>query len=506
MEKGLLMAALGMSGVGALAWCWRTLNRPPLDIPLETATPVGPDGAPSGPPTKLDEQIITMRIVSQLWAKDQIKQIRFSEIARYWRDVKVEEKQARVIEFANKDIERFFETKIKGKPFFTGYTLDAVLDILELLDAEGNAPSVVNLNPDEPEKMLDGTTYDGLRRIPLYLHSIHVAEEAIDRSGGGAATPKAVIAALSHDLGKLPSHYGHFYQSATHGLGGVAVVESLQSVKRLKYFEEITNAVRNHHSQSDAHLDALVRESDQAARRKEIGDIGKLLVEPQQDEGACPPQTPPEIEAKAAAEENAAATQPDAPAVREEKKTDDVPEAKVQQAVNLVGKDDKQRVPRKVVDISGWFDADATMNALFGIINTALPPERFWSALSLDGYVYFKPKPFWDTIGRAAGWPAELRAASTSEQNRDDIIYSVVMELAKRPNTIASEFLGDGFFGTVFLHHTAKEGGKTSQLYLIPFKGEAFGDGLAEAERRKNAMALNTKSLEMKGNRKGSLV
>ncbi len=551
------MVVVGAAGIISLVWCWKTLQRPVNNgagnseaddqaafmrnyysarNEMRSLPSVDSQGQDIKPASEIEEQYMTYQIVSQLWKQHVTKQIHYAEIARFWRDVDVEERKPRVVDFKNIEIARFYDQYILNKPFFTGLPLSAIQDILEVLDLEGNVPSVVNLNPDEPEKkhIDDQSTYDKLHNVPLYRHSLNTAEEIIAKiEKGSPAGPKAVIAALAHDLGKLPSRYGQFYKSATHNLASVAVIESMHGIKNLSYFDDISEAIRNHHIQSEKQLDNQLREADQAARRKELVELDTAArqaaenpVENEQPFTAppAPEETAAEVELSAeatsqespappaeSAKEAAPVSAPEDAATEEKREAAPAPApAAVMTADDAdilgakTGKNDRQRSRRQLVDITPWFNEERLLSGVADVVNTRGKGEKFWSAISLDGYVYVKPTTMWDVIGSSAGWPAELRSAALFEQKKDDIVYSVVSELRKTQGIIATEFVQEGFSGAVFMHESTRDGAKPVQMYLIPFRIEALGDRLADAERHKDGPMRMTKALVPKQRWKGT--
>lgn len=466
MIKDIFWLTMLAVGIRLLYYCWRTLNQ--VDLP--------PD-LPEKQDTEEDASATVERIpfaeASQIWTK-----VEFAEIAHIWRDIpKAEEPVPRAVGFEHKELTRFFNEQVRTRPFFTGQVLDATIDLLGLLDKHGDCPSVVNRHSGEPELSVDANVFTELAKTPLYLHSIHVAEEAIRRVPKGALVPKAVIAALAHDLGKLPAFYDRFYHSASHAFTGIAVIETLPSVKNLTYFEEIAAAVRAHHQQSEEYLDNIVRESDQAARRMEISSFAATEIRTGLEK--CEVPVPPE-QGKNMLKPGMAD-----------------PFGNVVQSKDLfgTGMSLRRRAARKQVDISEWFEQERFIRDLLKIINTAQRGEGLWSALELNGYVYFKPRAFWQVITSHANKNACVVAAALSEQDTDDIIYSVVMLLKKRANTVAMEFIGDGYFGAVFTHNPNASGGKATELYLIPFRAEAFGDNIINTAHKKTALMQNTVSL-----------
>lgn len=529
----------------------------------------------------LDEQVMTFKVVSQLWREHDAKTVKFEDLAKLWCDPPTEQKTApQEIKFTHPEIAAFWREKILGKPFFTAVVEIAVRDILELLDRYGDCPSVVDKHKDEPEKMYQGenNVYKELERIPLYLHTLHAAEEAITRAGAGALVPKLVIAMLAHDLGKLPAFYGRYYQSSTHPFGSVSVVETLASVTSLRYFPEIKEAIRNHHLQSAELFDVMVRECDQTARRKEISGLAlaatagagtvtsSQAVKPSSRKSgapkvlagqlellvgdtAAPPPPEPKLETEAesvivptptpfplpiAAPKNVDTPVPvatdqgppeeiptDVPAVplpaevtSESPSRDlpageetqqpveaeqDEPSAPSLQAACPVGDDqhDRTRVKRQLVDISAWFKPERIITELAGVVNTRYGNERFWSALELGGYVYFRPQFFWIMIERHANKHSAVLAAAAFEQDRDDIMFSVIRQLSKLDDVVATEFIGTDRFGAMFLHNPqdATDSKPAIKHFLVVLRSSAFAQYSDSFPKRLSAAMLRTKEI-----------
>ena len=287
---------MGIGGAAAVIYSVRTI----INVLKNANSGENPPIQPVDTMDILNNQMMTYEVVSRLWRDHEAQTRMFTDLAQIWCDPPSKQDiVARVVNFTHPEIATFWQNKIKGKPYFTAPVEIAVLDILELLDKYGDCPSVVDKNDDEPERMYQGqnNTYTELERIPLYLHSLHAAEEAIKRTEGAHVT-KLVIAMLTHDLGKIPAYYGRYYQSSTHPFCSVTVIETLESVTSLRYCPDILAAVRNHHLQSDVPFDVAVKECDQAARRREINGLISTAT------GAVP-YTAPQI-AKSAPRKSAA--------------------------------------------------------------------------------------------------------------------------------------------------------------------------------------------------------
>ena len=583
ISNGDVFALIGMVGVSALIYGWRVLSSGGKDPKTSRfQDPVFTPGEKMPPGMQLHEQKVTLRYLSRIWGRGEIIKLQFDELSHIWREKEPrEEDKKRVPEFTRPEIIKFFRDRIDEKPWFENEALSATIDLLELLDKLGGCPSVVNLNPSEPEKAYDPDTYNVLAKVPLYIHSLHVACEAMDRVGEGPVIPKAALAGLAHDLGKMPHYYGKFYKTATHPAAGLSVAETVKSLKNIKWFDEIASSIIKHHIQSTGYLDNLIRESDQAARRFEMNTniaeemaattpvaakdtsglstrqcltaeaaestpvpakvseadpkTSELDVHSREEPGGVLPEVRTrqvEVQAEAVAEEALSVVEPVAaqfelaekkaekaveetpPAVKtgaeqtegtKEKTTslanEKVPEVKPWTPLHASApvepeRQDRQRVSRQLKDISGWFDADLFVADLAEIINAVTSGDRFWSALALGGYVYVKPSGFYKLMIRHSKSDPAVMAAETSEQDKDDYLYSVVMALKSRKDLIATEFLPAGKFGAVFYHNPGPDGTGPKQ-FLIPFRADYFGEVIGRLEGRRTVLMKKTKELKV---------
>jgi len=562
MPNTLIAFAGIAAGAVAFGYGWRVLNSDSGEEALQTDQDQQADqpefvaGKEMPPGLKTEEQQITLKALSQLWATGEVKQLRFDQLSELWRAPSArEKKKKREPILKHEEITKFYLDRIKGRPFFLGDALSASIDLLELLDRDGDCPSVVNLNKDEPEKAYDSDSYNILARVKLYQHSINVACQAGDSVGKGTVVPKAILAGLAHDLGKLPTYYGKFYRTSQHPSCGLAVAETVASLKNLKWFAEISSAITHHHIQSEEYLDDVIRKADQAARRAELTSLiappqappAKVEVEAEparqaeqfpelvdvEASASAPPVAAPPAPAKPAPaappkaqEKPTAAAKPvgSAPPVepaaptptaarqRAEEKPKPAakpaePDASAEPAAAVVpkplppaaapvetSKADRQRVARQLRDIYGWFDPDLFVKELSRIINTTQTGDRFWSALELKGYVYVKPLPFYTLLVRHSKNDPAVVAAASSEQDKDDYIYSAVMELRKLNDLVATEFLGSNMYAAVFLHNPGPNDPGSKQ-FLIPFRAAYFGEEIDRAEARRNTLMKKTVAL-----------
>lgn len=527
MQTGTVVIIAGVAGIGLFRYGWRLLSSGDAPPPQPERPELIP-GQQMPPELVLEEQQITLRQLSQLWAKDEVKQLRFDEISNIWRAKgPKEEKKERVPVFNHDEITLFYQNRVCGKPFFVGEALNATIDLLELLDMQGNCASVVHRNEKEPERVYDTDTYNMLARIPLYAHSLNVACAAMDKVSKGPIIPKAAIAALAHDLGKIPFYYDKYYKTSMHPSVGLAVAETLESLKRIKWFDEIGAAIKNHHGQSEEYLDGLIREADQTARRFEMNSqLGKPAPVAAKPDEETPIQRRLNAEASAskpaqdqaldqlvdseplaspapsAAATATPAQPPTAPPVAPVQEEPPQKEPKVKPSTPPLAaappvepeRSDRKRVPRQLKDVSGWFEPERFIGELSKIINTTQTGDKFWSALTLGNYVYVKPIGFYGVLVRHSKNDPALVTAGPAEQDRDDYLYTVVMELKKMKDLVATEFLGGDRFGAVFVHNPGPDGTGTKQ-FLIPFRADFFGEDIARAESRRNTLMKKTVAL-----------
>ena len=220
-------------------------------------------------PAVAKEEVLLQNL-AQMWIKN--GEVNIADLAPLWRDEQVPEIVEEVsIEFRNERIQEFYNKRVR--PLRHASLQQAVCrDLLSLLDTEGQCPSVVNVGRDV-EASWDSNTYTLLGQTNLIDHSLNVAEQVIcllQASETGFLMPDTIIAALSHDLGKLPSIRGHLYSLGEHPLAAGRILVGLQSFKQLPLKEEILQAVKFHHKQPQELLGKTLKRADQLARQQEI--------------------------------------------------------------------------------------------------------------------------------------------------------------------------------------------------------------------------------------------
>jgi hypothetical protein len=459
-----------------------------------------PETVNLNPPPK--EGSIHLGQLSQVWTgKEKERVIKLADLSKNWRKepaVKESEPVREKPVFSHHEIGAFYHTWVDGKPNMTDIVLLSVEELLKLLDREGDCPSVVNLNSNEVESKLEGDVYTLLAKLPLYRHSLNVAEELASRCSQKLLAPMSVITGLAHDLGKLPSHQDLFYKTGDHPFIAPIILDAMESFKKLNYAQDVMEAIRQHHRpQPETDLGKRLKDADQACRNHEIA----FLLERKRADLATKEEAAVNQTAKGEPPESAtdSGEKTDAPILSEftpspEESPDKGAERKTIEAQVAVfggyldqdpdifgataGKEGK--IENTLVEIE-WFDPTATLAYLKQFINR-IKGGRFHAFSMPDGIVYVRVSYFWQAAKRLSRNHPRLLAADADIQARRDIMFSMVERL-KESKAIATDLLGPGFFMAVFVINPDSE--EPREESLIPFRAEAFGEPVSILEARK---------------------
>lgn len=245
------------------------------------------DSSKSESKADLPKQKIKLEDLSQNWInpkKQKKEQIFLKDLYYRWRTIDnkniPEDDNAVVHTFKNDRVRKFFYKYVHEKTYFKNARKQrsVVVQILHLLDEEGDCPSVV-FSIGDPDGGLTSTTHGILQRVSLLNHSLNVAEiicQSIKKDspqGAMLMAPDALICALGHDLGKLPSFNADGYTHGSHPLTSDTIIQNVKDFKLLKNREEIENAIKRHHhpniEQEKSALLRLLWASDTKARTVE---------------------------------------------------------------------------------------------------------------------------------------------------------------------------------------------------------------------------------------------
>ena len=443
------MFELGMiAGIAAAAYgLWKML--------FPSAGPV-----PGRPSRKKgwNKKEIALEALSTIWSRHRNSEISLEQLACLWRNQagQILPRETENLTFEHTEIQDFYDEYVKERTFSAIPAGAVVNEILQLLDREGDCPSVVN-GKGEAEGLTDKNAYDVLAGVKLYRHTLDVAEEMIKAFKGSAAMlPKVLIAALGHDLGKLPSFRKTLYSLGDHPLISVTILEGLPGYAGLPYKDELNKAIVDHHRYPKGLLGEKLKEADQDARRAEIATniqerpaVGGTGPEPGRPDE--PLQPAPKVEADPAEKDSIFITH---------------------------AKKEKEKVKLKEVSLP-WFDAERFLAELKPYINR-LDGQR-WSAFSMpDGHVYFQAGVLEEAAKKLGKGNPDIALMDSDKELKRNILYSVVCLLRREKDAIARGLIKDGYFGGPFI--VLMQDGREISSYYTPFNAETFRETVSYFE------------------------
>ncbi len=178
-------------------------------------------------------------------------------------------------------VQTFYSEVIEPHKECLSGMLEGIIRIVEILEQYGDCPSVVDTIAD-PEKKAASRVGDILSKVTLRDHTFNVARitlrllmDAYDDPVG--YIPVVIIAALGHDLGKIPQFRSQGrYVKADHPLTGVSIMEEIfQKDKDAHWLKMVTKAIGEHHQSATDRLSGLLKEADGKARQMEIEQAEK---------------------------------------------------------------------------------------------------------------------------------------------------------------------------------------------------------------------------------------
>jgi len=426
---------------------------------------------------------ITLEELSKIWLESDDRK---EQTGKMMEDPTVSEEKTEEIQISYQypEIREFYLKYIADKHYFLGVNGKIVRDLLNILDQGGDCPSVVNTFNEEEGK-LPKDVYDILARTSLLQHTLNVTEKIIESLGGsGPFIPKAVITALAHDLGKTPTHR-KIYSTGDHPLVSIGILNQIEAFSILsdKDKDEIFKAIKDHHRNSDEFLCVKLKEADQAARRKELAENSKNIIQ----NAAANTQTEEPLSESASLEGTDNSVKegfiiPHFVSAEGDEDTKTKPSD-----TDIFGspvKPEKEKVTIIEHDLP-WFDPEEFLGELNPYINRMNGGR--WDAFSMsNGYVYFQVKILWEVakkIARQKGH-TEVLLGDADESMRQNILFSIVNRLRTDKDAIARGLIQDKYFGAPFVV-TMRDGKKFDKGYYTPFVAEAFAATVSDLEARK---------------------
>jgi len=361
------------------------------------------------------------------------------------------------VAFRDPDLNAFYIENIRDKAGFSPQVRQVAEGILETLDREGDCPSVVNSH-GEIEASLETGVYNRLARVTLREHALDTAKAMLRLVDPGPMTPMAIIAALGHDLGKIPAYRQQLYSLGDHPVISVTILDKIPGFSEMPNKGDVITAIRDHHRKPIDFFSIKLKEADQEARKKELARNFSLG-----DPGTG----------------------------RESLPREEVEPRRVTSAMETIPRDDenktedrkRRRKPREVE--LPWYDGKAILQEIAGRVNKV--DEGRWEAFSMaNGYVYVQVGLLWSVtkkVARINGDPSVL-IADSDEELRTNILYSIVERLKTEENAIARGLIRDGYFSAPFVV-TMRDGTVHSKASYVPFNLEALGMLPSELESQK---------------------
>jgi hypothetical protein len=436
-----------------------------------------------------EKQEIPLHDIAKIWTAGQrTGQLHIRDIAPLWRKSTLTTKEKSDYLFNDTGVELWFNTHILKAPWFDQAKahVEICYQLLRMLEAEDPCSSVVNPAGDV-ESSWDNNTYAMLGRTSLLNHSLHVGEQTIALLVTAEAQhiiPDAMVAALGHDIGKLPSNRPHLYSLGEHPLAAGRVLAEIGPFKRLSRKEDISRAIKHHHSSPEGLLGKTLKKADQKARQRELEEAVEQLQKESKEistslklpEVQKSPATTKEVQ-----DQGILARKADADIYGEN---------------NCPIHNTNSSKPERI-NISTWFDVQQCIAELKPYINR-IQNRRFMAFSMPDGYVFFQPKAIEEVIRKLAGAAGAMDIATMDAKDKtmQTVVFSVVDHFRTEHDLIARNLIGDQYFGGYF--NITMKSGKVMKGYYTPFKAECFGSIAAmEEDKRQKAILNNFSSVEV---------
>jgi len=176
------------------------------------------------------------------------------------------------------------------KPYegvFAAQKADGLLKaLIHEIDRFGHCSSLVTKSNDSEAVELYSVR-DNLSRVSLKEHTAGVANRILGLLEKTYADfenhiPRAVIAALAHDLGKIPEYWASgAYNTHEHPLVSASRLKELAGDVQISWFDDVIKAVKDHHIHTTNQFTVLLKEADRSAREFELLKFaGALSVMP----------------------------------------------------------------------------------------------------------------------------------------------------------------------------------------------------------------------------------
>lgn len=470
----------------------------------------------------------TLAAIAPKWAiRKPTGVVYFVEIAKLWRqDIDPDKDVISAPPLNNPELLKFWIEDVERRPTVKGKTKALIGKILEILDTQGNCPSVVGKNKSDKESDYGDDLYLRLATIPLWDHTLAVTRAIIKRMSQPMMVPDAMIVGLAHDLGKISSYQNAYYRTGDHPTLSLIVLAGIDEFKSLKNRDELSTVIRDHHTKvaTENSLLRALRDADTDTRYEEIARIGSdpdLDISKKQGENRKKRgQSAHEKSVK-----NSPVSAPISPSGGSERQLDG--EAAPESRIGILSIEEVEGIdflppvlPPSVPEFSSLpgeatdsppdfvpipqflspvpaetssvdtlpvvpeqgIDPDVILNAMKPHIN-AVDNGR-WSIIAMqDGFVYALKEFVWSTVAEIYPDHAQVTSAIVSEAAKDMVMRELVTAWVKSGKA-HKEWLTPkkGFITTPVIIITGADN-KEIKMMMVPFLlHEAFGMRCADLE------------------------
>jgi len=415
---------------------------------------------------RVDKLEIGLERLQVIWRGREKIEVALESLARVWKTYEeVEEGREEnflVLNFRHDDVLEFYVNYLRGKRWMSGVVRDVVLELLRVLDEKGDVPSVVKRKGDAYE--LDENSYTLLSRVSLREHTLNVARFILEGGVSGLYEPQAVVAALAHDLGKIPEFHASLYSLGDHAVISATILDTLKGFNEFPMKEEVRQAVLSHHRAGKGKVLEILKRADKEARRIELSQ--KIKEKREEEER--------KVEIKEV--------------LVEEEKKEEVKKKEVISAGEILREDVEERVIERPgeYDVS-WLNVRELIERIGEKVNVV--KDGRWIAVSMgNGVVYVHPQGMWGLLKEMARKKEAVDVLMAEGDNdlKRRILVNVVSELRKE-EYIVDGLIQDGYFAAPFYVYKKGEEEPSRVLYT-PFRAEVFGMPSLLEERKKGTV------------------
>lgn len=159
---------------------------------------------------------------------------------------------------------------------------EPTMALAKMVEQHGDCPSIVITAPERDAEYAElYSIRDTLARVTLRDHTLHVSHLALKileetYRDHTLLIPKVLVAALGHDLGKIPIFRASgIYTMGDHPPVSAVKLQELFAGCEVVWFNEVLEAIKAHHRSSKEPLDVLLRDADGRARQMEVSQVTK---------------------------------------------------------------------------------------------------------------------------------------------------------------------------------------------------------------------------------------